>query len=143
MSGCREGWLLLKHQEVWAEPRPNTWMQGSPRHGSGGQSKVLILEWVHSDEADHKGFKPGSGPGVITRVGHSPVILRQVHSDKGKVKMGYQTPGLGSGLTRPMARHRYGCGRATGRCSCGIAQVKTEEPDLSSNGMVKVPGESS
>ena len=86
-----------------AGPSPMALMQGS----SGGQSKVLILKWVHSDEANQKGFESGSSPAMVTRVRHSPVVTRQAHSDKGKVKLGYQTPGLGSGSTRTVARHRW------------------------------------
>lgn len=86
------------------------------------------------------GFVSGSGPVRITRIRHGPVITRQVHSGKGKVKLGYQTPGLGSGSTRPMARHRYVCDGAAGGHFYSIAQAKTENPDLSSNGMVELPG---
>lgn len=117
MSGSREGWLLLKHHEPEAEARwyhggqgrtqPLALMQGSPGSSTGGQSEVLSLKWVYSDEADQKGFESGSAPAMITRVRHSPAITRQVHSDKGKVKLGYETPGLGSGSTRSMARHRW------------------------------------
>lgn len=90
-----------------AGPSPMALMQGSPGSSTGGQSKVLSLKWIHSDEADQKGFESGSASAIITRVRHSPAITRQVHSDKGKVKLGYETPGLGSESTRSMTRHRW------------------------------------